>query len=908
MTSLPDVPSGATWRCVDLHLHTPGVHSFALPGGTDEHNVTHREQIADQYVERLRAAGIEIAVITDYQGVRMDWFPLIRERAAGITVLPGAEMSIDNVGKGLHLLLVCDEDTDPARITEAIRHQGKQSQALFSGRAEHTDLDLREPLDEAVRTIRKELGCLVIAPHARNRNGILKEWGPKKTAELVRDGLLDAIDNCEDARTSLQGTGILTTEQLDSLACTRSGDPKSLEQVGTKTTADDQPRFTWIKLSAVDTSALRLALHDPRTRVLTRQPQPSRHPRVLSMEVQGGYLDGLALRFNDDLTTLIGGRGAGKSAILEALRYTLDGPVYSDQSERISLVRHAIGSGGRVRLIIERPGPQQQQRYEITRVLDQEPRVTDLGTGAAVEVPPMELFGAGGSPVILLQREIQAVARDDSFRRRLLDEIIGDEARQADLAVRHSEEDLRRNDRAIEEVEGQLARREEYTERLARLKADIAFFEQQGVAGKLDRQAKASADRARLDTAERRANDASTAHAEAAAEISEVLAAAAADLRAGQGEHARLLDDLAAEVDATRARIGTALARVDAEFRALQGRLGELVARWPDFVSELDEELRRIHAELGSGSLYAARYIDAVEQQTALQPIVDGLARHEVQLRDLHGGRRAMLQRLQDQRRTAFTLRRRAADEVNRQLAGKLEMTVGYLGDTADFASRLGAVLRGSKISSDAVAAIATHPAMDGVELSLLVGQGAQAVVDRVGITDAMAQRLVSWLIDEPSRQRQVEVLAPQDSVSIALVVDGKPRDLAQLSGGQKATALLLLVFAQGGRPLILDQPEDDLDNRFVYDDVVSLLRGEKGVADPARRRQIIAATHNANIPVNGDAELVLSLADDNGRCSVRTRASIDDAAVRQEIRTVLEGGADAFRRRAEKYGGLDDA
>jgi len=77
--------------------------------------------------------------------------------------------------------------------------------------------------------------------------------------------------------------------------------------------------------------------------------------------------------------------------------------------------------------------------------------------------------------------------------------------------------------------------------------------------------------------------------------------------------------------------------------------------------------------------------------------------------------------------------------------------------------------------------------------------------------------------------------------------------------------------------------PEDDLDNRFVYDDVVTLLRGE-------------------------GAELVLSLADDDGHCSVRTRASIDDATVREEIGTVLEGGADAFRRRAEKYGGLDDA
>jgi ABC-type cobalamin/Fe3+-siderophores transport system ATPase subunit len=170
-----------------------------------------------------------------------------------------------------------------------------------------------------------------------------------------------------------------------------------------------------------------------------------------------------------------------------------------------------------------------------------------------------------------------------------------------------------------------------------------------------------------------------------------------------------------------------------------------------------------------------------------------------------------------------------------------------------------------------------------------------------------MAHRLVSWLTEDPDRLREVEILAPDDRVAIALIIDGAARDLAELSSGQKATALLLLLFAQGGRPLVLDQPEDDLDNRFVYEDVVSLLRDEKGVADPARRRQIIAATHNANIPVNGDAELVLSLADDGGHCQVRTRASIDDPTVREEIRTVLEGGAEAFRRRAEKYGGLDD-
>jgi hypothetical protein len=89
-------------------------------------------------------------------------------------------------------------------------------------------------------------------------------------------------------------------------------------------------------------------------------------------------------------------------------------------------------------------------------VLGQQPRVTDLGSGAVVGVSPLDPFGPSGSPVILLQREIQAVARDDGFRRRLLDEIIGDEARDTDTSVRRTVDELQRNARAIDDLNRQL--------------------------------------------------------------------------------------------------------------------------------------------------------------------------------------------------------------------------------------------------------------------------------------------------------------------------------------------------------------------------------------------------------------------------------------------------------------------
>jgi chromosome segregation protein len=912
MTELPDVPVGATWRCTDLHLHTPGVSTFVLPPGVDVYNDGDREHLADEYVQRLVDAGIQVAAITDYQGVRQPWFTLIRERAQAheIVILPGAELSIgEGAGKGLHLVLVCSPGADPERIAEVIRFQGKNTNRLFpdSVRGGHDELKLRGPLRDALAEVREQLGCVVIAAHALSDKGLFKALRMPEAAELIKDGLIDAIDQCDSAVEKLRGTGEFTKDQLDALSCTLSSDPHRLDEIGARMLPDGHRSLTWIKLSAFDADALKLALHDPQTRVLTRPPEPVRYARIRSMEADGGFLDGLALRFSDDLTALIGGRGAGKSAILETLRYGLGGEPYSDQSERMSLVANALGSGGRVRVVIERPGPE-RQRYEVTRVLGQQPRVSALAAGDSVDVPPLELFGPAGRPVILLQREIQAVARDDGFRLRLLDEIIGDDAGRADAAVRRSLEELRRNDRALDELERQMSQRDEYTERLNRLNAEIAYFQQQGVAEKLDRHSRLGSDGARLQTAARSVEDALSTHQESEASVVDGLSTAAAELAAAQSERADVLKELAAQVETTRDSAKANLDAVAGKLEDLRRRFASALVRWPQLLAGLDDDLRRIQRELGSGPVDAQRYVDAVGERTALQPIVDGMTRLDQERERLQQARRALLRRLQDERRDGFKLRQRAADTVNAVLVGKLRMDVTYLGDTAAFERSLSAVLKGSRVTADAVNSIAVTPGADGFELANAARQGEHTVAERFGLTATMAQRLVSWLVGEPERMRQVEVLAPDDRVAVALFVDDTSRDLAELSSGQKATALLLLLFAQGGRPLVLDQPEDDLDNRFVYDDVVTLLRAEKGVTDPVRRRQIIVATHNANIPVNGDAELVLSLADVGGHCQVRTRASIDDMAVRREIRTVLEGGAEAFRRRAQKYGGLDDA
>lgn len=908
MTVPAIVPDGARWRRVDLHLHSPGVHSFKLEQGDDPSTDGGRALLVRRFVKALVDSGVEIAALTDYQGPREPWFSEIRQlaSAAGIEILPGAEWSINQGGgAGLHLLLICNPGITSAQIIEALRHQDEAGTALvLPDRQEHRDSDLREPLAKAIAAVRRNLSCVVVAPHADTKNGLVKSLNPKTAAEFVSDELIDAFDNCPRIKISLQGTGVLTTSTLETLANTESSDAKSFAAVAAGGEAGAPARRTWLKLSRVDAPSIRLALHDPLSRVLTREPEPPHHARLRSIEVEGGFLSGLRINFSDDLTCLIGGRGAGKSAVLETIRYGLDVRPYVDQSERLALVRHALGSGGVVRLVVERSGPQ-PQRYEVTRVLDQLPRVRDLASGTDLEISPVEVFG-DAPPVILLQREIQAVARDGDFRRRLLDELVGEQARTADREVGALLERVRANARQLEDVERRLGEREERAARLRRLDADVAYYEQQGVADKLTRHSRLGADGTRVARAESATRSAGDSLVGVRHAVGESMADAAMALGAAESEHAAELSELARVYREVAAVIDQYLAQALAAANTARAEARALAASWPDRLAALDEDLRRVQEQLRTSRLDPAIYLEAVRERTALQPLVADLARQDAVREQLLETRAAITRDLQEARRRAYTLRDEAARLVSQQMKGRLRVEVTYLGDRDGFREGLGALLKGSRVTGEAVATVATAGGIDGVELARLVREGAGGTAARLQLSEANAERLVSWFISEPSRLRMLETMAPLDGISVALVVDGGSKSLDQLSGGQRATAVLLLLFAQGQRPLLLDQPEDDLDNRFIYDDVVALIRQEKGVIDPHQRRQIIAATHNANIPVNGDAELVVSLEEADGQVRVRARSSIDDTDVRQEIRAVLEGGEEAFRRRAEKYGGVD--
>ena len=155
-----------------------------------------------------------------------------------------------------------------------------------------------------------------------------------------------------------------------------------------------------------------------------------------------------------------------------------------------------------------------------------------------------------------------------------------------------------------------------------------------------------------------------------------------------------------------------------------------------------------------------------------------------------------------------------------------------------------------------------------------------------------MINRLSDAQIDE------IEFLLPEDEIVVEYKQSGirglKP--LSAASAGQKATSILTFILSHGEFPLILDQPEDDLDNKIIYELIVDRLKKAK------EHRQVIVVTHNANIPVNGDAEYVVSMNSDSSKLETLCNGTVEQPHIKKEICDVMEGTEYAFQMRARRY------
>ena len=336
--------------------------------------------------------------------------------------------------------------------------------------------------------------------------------------------------------------------------------------------------------------------------------------------------------------------------------------------------------------------------------------------------------------------------------------------------------------------------------------------------------------------------------------------------------------------------------------RADQG-VAAVRAEWETRKKNVQTAYEKILRELQKSRIDGEEFIRLRRQIEGLRPLrerQDLVQRVEKEQSD---GRRALLAEWEDFKAGEFRRLDRAAKKVNRQLRDKVQVEVTAAGDREP----LFRILR-DEIGGRLSEAIESLRGTRDLSLTQFVEgcrTGTEGLNKSFGITPAQADRLAKA---EPAVLMRIEELdlPPTTAIRLNTAPTGYPpawQALEDLSTGQKATAVLLLLLLESDAPLIVDQPEDDLDNRFITESVVPRMREEK------QRRQFIFSTHNANIPVLGDAELIVGLAASgeaehgHARIAPEHMGSIDARPVRELVEEILEGGKEAFERRRRKYG-----
>ena len=335
-----------------------------------------------------------------------------------------------------------------------------------------------------------------------------------------------------------------------------------------------------------------------------------------------------------------------------------------------------------------------------------------------------------------------------------------------------------------------------------------------------------------------------------------------------------VLDDLAADITAVLPQLKQILDRA-------QSRIQDVSSRWHKRKKDVEEEYQKILRELQKSKVDGEEFIRLRQHIEELRPLNDrqkALARDS---KEHANQRRNLLAEWEDLKTEEFRGLERAAKLVSNKLARSVWVQVTPEGNRE-------ALLQ---LFRDAVGGRLSET-LDGLkqqeELSLrglaeACREGKDSLNRKFKIPQAQGDRILQG---GESLFMQIEELdlPPITTVKLNIAPEGEPpvwQALDDLSTGQKATAVLLLLLLECQAPLIVDQPEDDLDNRFITDSVVPKMREEK------RKRQFVFATHNANIPVLGDAELILGLtasgeaAQGKARLPVGFMGSIDTRSVR---------------------------
>jgi hypothetical protein len=860
----------ARFWAVDLHVHTPA--------SRDVDERTYGASDARQVVEAAIAAGLHAIAVTDHNTAA--WCDAMAEAAKGtpLVVLPGVELS---TAEG-HLLAIWEQGTSAQFIEDVLVE-------LKVLRANHGDLHKALPTGFAhTAKIVAHRGGLAIAAHADKEKGLLKI----PVADHVNQTLLDP------AISAVEIVDITEAERIQArlagrreLAIIRSSDTTA-PGASVHVLCGIGNRRTWIKASRPDLCGLRHALADPSLRVSLVAPPVPEHTVIESVIVTGGFLDGQRFEFSGDLNCLLGGTGAGKSLVIELVRFALDqqtdaGDFPQVRKEVDSRLKYALTSGSTVEVVLTRG----HARCVVRRAYFEDGPTQPEFVGDVEQ-----LIGLSGRIAItgFSQSEVIEYARTPVGRMALIDaslDLSEFELREMESAAR-----LQDNGHLIDSLKSAIAKTRQRLEALPEVENRLEELSGLFDAETVKMQASWSTEKALF---------------EALVNIPELKVTAATDggdkfggtvtVAGNRDLYLRAKNafaELGEAIDAANAHLSQTLLVVNKELAAIRQ---EWLERYGQFDRELAETVSHIDIENKGLAALRTRLVELQTEKAKLDAQRTKLIEEYLpNLDKAMAYREKLISELLEARKA----RRRRRDErikaLNKLMGGIVRIKMLSENDDSDYLTDLSAVARGSRLRAPVLQQICENSTPVKLVRSFLTGD-----VDGVCAATGVESRYIETLFEHVTERGSVEDLLRLQTLDLhdGLSVEFRKHStdgyvpIERLAHGQKCTAILIIALADGNDPLIIDQPEDALHAPWIEEYLVAKLRDLRG------GRQYIFATRSPGLVVSADAEMIVTLTSDAKKGVVEATGSLERHDLNALTLYHLEGGPVPFKRRTVKLG-----
>ena len=905
---------GSRWWKFDFHTHTPASNDY----GRGPNQAILKKHTPRQWLLDYMRAGIDCVAITDHNSgkwidqVKDELDQLKRERPEGyrsIFVFPGVEISVHG---GVHLLAILGCDKKTADIDTLLGKVG------YNGEKGSSDAVTSLPLPKVIDEV-NSVGAIAIPAHVDKEPGLFEVFRGT-TLEQVLDGkniFAMELVNSDYGRPQIYVEKKLGWAEVLGSDSHHPSDSSQVQYPGS--------HYTWVKMGTPSIEGLRLALLDGSLSVIRsdrEEDNPNEHAKMVleSMEVsQARYLgraESFEVRFNPWLNSIIGGRGTGKSTLVEflriALRRTNELPkdlreefekyqkVYSYRKENGLLTEDTT-----IKSIYRKDDSRFRIQWDPNGNLESIEKEVEAGQWTRAEGEVRQRF-----PVrIYSQKQVFDLASEPLALLSIVDEAPTVDRRAWDEKWRLAERKFLSLRARSRELESRLSEEPRLRGELEDVKRKQWIFERAGYANVLK-------NLQRLRRQERSIEAWEDSWVDAAGRLKQVADEIVPDPFEDESFNMEVPAD--AELQSYVATVRESLDELSKKARSLASQANKVLAQWRENRGEsawkqgavsTERAYQTLQQELAQeGGTDALGYGKLIQDRQLIEKKLKEIEASKVQIKEYEKQTHEQLRIMHETRRELTKNRRDfLRDVLNENQYVRIRVVPYGATDTVEAEFRQLLQKEGSSFEKDI-----GSPNGEGLLGNVYKEEnscgetiekrlaGLKSIVRNVasgkGNFRAKDQRFSSYVSNlNPEAIDRIDAWFPEDSLDVQYNATGEGENFLSIeegSPGQKTAALLAFLLSYGDEPLILDQPEDDLDNLLIYDLIVTQLRSMK------RHRQIIVVTHNANIVVNGDSELVVALAPHHGETKKDCNGSLQEKDVRETICTIMEGGSKAFEDR----------